>query len=211
MFRDRQEAGRLLAETLMPFKGSNTIVLALPRGGVPVAYQVARQLELPLEVLICRKLGVPGHEEFAFGAIAEGGVRYLEEETVRSLGLTAAQIEAVQRLETKTLEERIRLFRGNKKMMNLKGKRALIIDDGVATGATARAACLAARRFEAETVVVAVPVGPADTEASIPEADEVICLTHPGFFTAVGNHYANFEQVLDSDVLRILNQVNQPI
>lgn len=209
-FRDRREAGRLLAEALLPFKDTDSVVLALPRGGVPVADEVATRLTLPLDVIICRKLGVPGHEEYAFGAIAEGGVRYIDENIVRSLGLSQNQILQVQIEETAALRTRIELFRRRTPRRSLSGKTALIIDDGIATGATARAACKEARRLGARRVVVAVPVGPVGIENSIPEADEVICLTQPAVFLAVGSHYESFEQVSDSEVLKILEERNRP-
>ena len=195
-----------LAGALQEFKNVNAVVIALPRGGVPVAYQVARRLNLPLDVLVCRKLGVPGHEEYAFGAIAEGGVRFIDEHIIRSLGISDAQIETVEEQQASVLAERVSIFRAGSPPINLGGKTALLIDDGVATGATARAACLAARKLGAKRVVLAVPVGPIGTEGSIPEADEVVCLTHPEVFLAVGNHYEHFDQVSDEEVLRILEQ-----
>lgn len=211
MFRDRRLAGEQLAKALRHFKNEDAVVLALPRGGAPVAYEVARQLGLPLDVMVCRKLGVPGHDEYAFGAIAEGGVRFIDEEIVRSLGLSATQIEMVQNQESKTLQDRVQLFRPTAKGLNLIGKTALLIDDGVATGATARAACLAAKKMGAKRVVVGVPVGPIGTEASIREADEVVCLSHPALFMAVGNHYEQFEQVSDDEVLQILERARGAI
>ena len=211
MFRDRREAGRLLAEALVAFKDPNTVVLALPRGGVPVAYEVATQLGLPLDLLICRKLGVPGHEEFAFGAISEGGVVYIDDNTVRSLGLSQEQIRQVQSEEGRALKRRIELFRRQTPIRSLRGKTALIIDDGLATGATARAACKAARKLGAERVIVAVPVCPLGSENSLPEADEVICLSQPPTFLAVGSHYERFDQVSDNEVLETLELINKPI
>lgn len=211
MFRDRREAGRLLAEALVAFKDTDTVVLALPRGGVPVADEVATRLVLPLDVIICRKLGVPGHEEYAFGALAEGGVRYIDENTIRSLGLSQLQLAQVQTEEATALKTRIELFRRRTPRRSLLGKTALIIDDGLATGATARAACKAARQLGARRVVVAVPVGPLGSEKSIPEADKVISLSQPTPFLAVGGHYESFGQVSDSEVLKILERRDEPI
>jgi putative phosphoribosyl transferase len=211
LFRDRREAGRLLAEALVAFKDTDTVVLALPRGGVPVAEEVATRLALPLDVIICRKLGVPGHEEYAFGAISEGGVRYIDENIVRSLGLSQNQVAQVQTEEATALKTRIELFRRSTPRRSLVGKTALIIDDGLATGATARAASKAARQLGAGRVVVAVPVGPLGSENSIPEANEVICLSQPATFSAVGRHYESFDQVSDSEVLKILERRNEPI
>lgn len=211
MFRDRKDAGEKLAEALMALKDTNTVVLALPRGGVPVAREVANRLRLPIDILICRKLGVPGHEEFAFGAIAEGGVSYIDNNTIMSLGLSQSTLDRVYDRESKALNTRVQKFRGHSSLISLKGRTALIIDDGVATGATARAACLAARSFGAQRVVLAVPVGPRDTQTSIPEADEVICLDTPALFLAVGNHYENFAQVEDAEVIQTLEQGKDPI
>ncbi len=210
MFRDRREAGRLLAEALVAYRGTPAVVLGLPRGGVPVAYEVATRLGLPLDLLICRKLGVPGHKEYAFGSIAEGNVRHIDENTVRSLGLSQNQILQVQTEEAEVLRKRVELFRRDATITSLRGKTALIIDDGLATGATARAACKAARRFGAKRIVVAVPVGPLSSENSIPEADEVICLTQPAVFFSVGNHYESFDQVSDNEVLEILESRSKP-
>ena len=210
-FRDRREAGRLLAESLGDFKETGTVVLALPRGGVPVADEVASRLGLPLDVIICRKLGVPGHVEYAFGAIAEGGVRYIDDHIVRSLGLSQNQIAQVQTDETRALKARVEVFRRTNPRSSLLGKTALIIDDGMATGATARAACKAARQLGARRVVVAVPVGPMGSENLIPEADEVICPTQPIPFSSVGGHYESFDQVTDIEVLKILEGRNEPI
>ena len=195
----------------MAFKDTNTVVLALPRGGVPVAYEVATQLGLSFDLLICRKLGVPGHEEFAFGAIAEGGVVYIDENTIRSLGLSQEQIRQVQDEEVRALNKRIELFRRQTLIKSLQGKTALIIDDGLATGATARAACKSARKLGAQRVVVAVPVCPLGSENSLPEADEVICLSQPPIFLAVGSHYERFDQVSDDEVLETLERINKPI
>jgi putative phosphoribosyl transferase len=210
MFRDRREAGRLLADALVAYRGTPAVVLGLPRGGVPVAYEVAIRLGLPLDLIVCRKLGVPGHEEYAFGSIAEGGVRYIDENTVRSLGLSENSILQVEAEEAEALRQRVKLFRRDSTITSLQGKTALIIDDGLATGATARAACKSARRFGAKRIVVAVPVGPLGSENSIPEADEVICLTQPAMFFAVGNHYESFDQVSDNEVLEVLESRSKP-
>lgn len=211
IFKDRREAGRLLAEALSAFKETNTVVLGLPRGGVPVAYEVATGLGLPLNVLICRKLGVPGRDEYAFGAIAEGGICFINSTIVRSIGLTESQIKKVQAAENRALRTREKLFRTNAPVPNLQGKTALVIDDGLATGASARAASVAARQLGAERVVVAVPVGPRGAENSIPAADEVICLNQPAMFLAVGNNYEEFPQVSDAEVLLILERNLKPI
>ena len=205
MFRDRQDAGNQLAEALIRFRHANAIVLALPRGGVPVASVVAKRLELPIDVLVCRKLGVPNQEEFAFGAIAEGDVLFINQDTVRMVGLTQNQIDKIRSTESKRLNQRVSLFRGSRPISKLEGKIALIIDDGLATGATARAACLAAKMLGALRVVLAVPVGPNDVETLVPEADEIVCLKTPAQFMAVGNHYQHFDQVSDEEVQRILD------
>ena len=207
-FYNRRAAGEALSNALIAFKGTDAVVLALPRGGAPVAYEVAKRLGLPLGVLVCRKLGVPGHVEYAFGAIAEGGVWFIDDAIVQSLGLSPIQIATVQNQEVKILAERVELFRPGQPPPDLTGRTALLIDDGIATGATARAACLAAKKFGATRVVVAVPVAPMGATNEIPEADEVLSLIQPQFFVAVGNHYEIFDQVSDAEVLRILREGN---
>src|SRR5437870_4761522 len=205
-FPNRPEAGRLLAEKLVQYAGrDDVVVLGLPRGGVPVAYQVARRLGAPLDVFIVRKLGVPGFEELAAGAIASGGVRVLNQDVVRAIPHAEEAIEAVTARETAELERREQIYREGRPPPELRGRIAILVDDGLATGATMRAAVKALRQREVAKIVVAVPVGPPDTCHEIEEqADETICLSMPEFFQAVGQYYDDFSQTTDEDVRQLL-------
>ena len=211
-FTDRSAAGRLLARRLMAYGGrDDVIVLALPRGGVPVAFEVARALNAPLDVLVVRKLGVPGHRELAMGAIAAGGMRILNEDVVREIGITSEQIDLVAAEEQRELERRARTYRDDAPPPDLRGRTALLVDDGLATGATMRAAVIAVRELGAARVVVAVPVAPADTcERLEREADEVVCLMNPNPFWSIGQWYDNFTQVSDREVRELLAQAVTP-
>ncbi len=212
-FSNRAEAGRQLAEKLDKYAGrKDVIVLGLPRGGVPVAYEVAKRLRAPLDVFIVRKLGVPGFEELAAGAIASGGVRVLNEEVMRAIPYAEEAIEAVTARETTELERRERIYREGRPPLELRDRIAILVDDGLATGATMRAAVKALRQSGAAKIVVAVPVGPPDTCREIEqEADETICLSTPPFFQAVGQYYEDFSQTSDEDVRELLSQAAQDI
>jgi len=205
-FRDRRDAGRRLAQEprLRAYKDRpDAIVLALPRGGVPVAYELASGLGLALEVFVVRKLGVPGREELAMGAIASGGTRVLEDEVVRSLELDEATIAKVAAAEQRELEERERRYRA--RPLEVAGKVVLLVDDGLATGSTMRAAVLALRAKEPATVIVAVPTAPQQTCERLGQiADEVVCLITPSLFWAVGAWYEHFEQTSDEEVIELL-------
>src|SRR5438445_9377011 len=205
-FANRSEAGRLLAEKLEKYANRNdVIVLGLPRGGVPVAYEVAKRLHVPLDVFIVRKLGVPGFEELAAGAIASGSVRVLNEDVMRAIPYGDAAIEAVTAKETVELQRREQIYRGGRPAPDLRGNVVMLVDDGLATGATMRAAVKALRQSGAAKIVVAVPVGPPDTCREIEEeADETICLSRPEFFQAVGQYYEDFSQTSDEEVREIL-------
>lgn len=207
-FRDRTEAGRLLAERLHQYAGRNDVlVLALPRGGVPVGLEIARALDAPLDLVIVRKLGVPGQEELAMGAIATGGVRILNEEVVRMLDLTDDVIERVAAEEERELERRERAYRGDRPPPEVRGRTVILVDDGVATGSTIRAAMAAIRSRQPARLVVAVPVAPPETcEMLREEADEVICLLTPEAFFAIGAYYDSFPQLTDDEVRRLLEQ-----
>jgi predicted phosphoribosyltransferase len=206
-FSDRRGAGLTLAAQLAHYRGRpGAIVLGLPRGGVPVAYEVARALALPLDVFIVRKLGVPGQEEFAMGAVASGGVRVMNEPVVLALGISDAVIEAVAQRELKELERRERLYRGTRARES-RYDTAIVVDDGLATGSTMKAAVAALRRERASRIVVAVPVGSAEAcEALRNVADEVVCTFTPEPFRAVGLWYANFGQTTDAEVTALLAQ-----
>src|SRR5436190_9695131 len=212
-FPNRAEAGRVLGLKLSKYSGrDDVIVLGLPRGGVPVAYEVAQALRVPLDVFIVRKLGVPGFEELAVGAIASGGVRVLNEEVVRALPNADENIDVVTERETAELQRREREYRDGRPAPELRDRTVILIDDGLATGATMRAAVKALRQRGAAKIVVAVPVGPPDTCREIEqEADETICLSTPPFFQAVGQYYEDFSQTSDEDVRELLTQAAQDV
>jgi len=204
-FKDRPEAGRRLATALQHFRGGDVVVLGLPRGGVPMAAVVARELGAPLDVVVVRKLGVPSQPELAMGAIGEGGVRILNEEVVRATGVTASQFAEVEARERDKVARRARRFRGDRERVSVAGKTAIVVDDGIATGSTAWAACQVARSLGADRVVLAAPVG---ARHSIDElrrvADEVVCLETPEPFYAVGQWYTDFSQTSDEQVEALL-------
>ncbi len=204
-FADRAEAGRAFAGALHRHADADTVVLGLPRGGVPVAYEVARALGAPLDVLVVRKLGVPHHPELAFGAIGEGGVRVLNDVVVHHVGLSENAMAAVEEAERAELQRRVEVFRGGRRALPLTGRTVIVVDDGFATGATARAAALVARAHGARRVVLAAPIGAPDTLAALRQvADEVVCLGAPAGFTAVGQGYRHFDQTPDEVVCDLL-------
>ena len=207
-FRDRREAGRLLAERLDTYAGRNdTLVLGLPRGGVPVAYEVATALRLPLDVFVVRKLGTPWHEELAMGALASGGVRVINQDLVRQLNVPASEVELITRREKRELERMEVLFRGNRPFPDVTGKTVLLIDDGLATGATMQVAVAALRQKGAQRVVVGVPVASPDTCDSFRDiADDIVCVYTPEPFYAVGHWYEDFGQTSDEEVHELLDR-----
>lgn len=205
LFYDRAEAGRKLADTLTEYASQPDMVLALPRGGVPVAFEVARMLHVPLDVLIVRKLGVPGHEELAMGAIASGGARVLNERVVNELSIPEEAISRVAARELEEIERREQLYRGDRKTPQFRDQKIVLVDDGLATGSTMRAAIQAVRQQQPAKIVVAVPVGACDTCAEFQqEADHVLCLHAPQQFYAVGAWYENFSQTTDQEVCDLL-------
>jgi len=212
-FSNRIEAGRELAEKLDKYAGrEDVIVLGLPRGGVPVAYEVAKRLHVPLDVFIVRKLGVPGFEELAAGAIASGGVRVLNEDVMRAIPYADEAIEAVTAKETAELERREQIYREGRPPPELRDRIVIPVDDGLATGATMRAAVKALRERGVAKIVVAVPVAPPDTCHEIEQlADETICLSTPPFFQAVGQYYEDFSQTTDDEVRDLLTSAAQEI
>jgi predicted phosphoribosyltransferase len=209
-FRDRSEAGRLLAEQLTEYGSrSDVVVLALPRGGVPVALEIARRLSAPLDVFLVRKLGVPWHRELAMGAIASGGIEVLNDEVVRTYGIPRHVIDAVVKVEAEELERRMRSYRGNRPLPQLTGHVVVLVDDGIATGSTMRAAVAAIGLQQPAEVVVAVPVAAADTCDELrPEVDRLICLSTPVTFVAVGDWYEDFSQTSDDQVRALLAEAN---
>ncbi|HKG33694.1 MAG TPA: phosphoribosyltransferase [Gemmatimonadales bacterium] len=207
-FRDRVEAGRRLAAALERYAGRpKLLVLALPRGGVPVGYQVARALNAPLDIMLVRKLGVPGHEELAMGAIAPGGIRILSDEVIAAFAVTQRDIAAIAAQQQDELDRQEETYRDGRPLPIIRDRTVVLVDDGLATGSTMRAAALAIRAQEPAHLVVAVPVAPAETCAALKrEADEVICLISPEPFFAVGNWYEDFAQVDDDEVHQLLER-----
>ncbi|HWN19479.1 MAG TPA: phosphoribosyltransferase [Gemmatimonadales bacterium] len=207
LFRDRADAGRRLAARLKQYAGKpDVLVLALPRGGVPVAYEVAKALPAPMDVFIVRKLGVPGQEELAMGAVATGGVRVLNHQVVNALGIPDYVIEAAVKWETDELKRREQLYRGDRPPPNVRGKTVILADDGLATGSTMLAAVRALREQGPARIVVAVPVASPDTcEMLKAYVDEVVCAATPEPFYAVGFWYQDFEQTTDEEVRELLS------
>ena len=205
-YQDRVEAGRLLAERLSKYRNrSDVVVLGLPRGGVPVAFEVAQALNAPLDVFVVRKLGVPGQEELAMGAIASGGVRVLNEDIVQILQIPEDVIETVIEIETEELERRERLYRGSRQALDARGRIAILVDDGLATGSTMRAAAMALRRHQPSRIVVAAPVAAAPTCDELSnEVDEVVCAETPEPFYAISLWYRDFTQTTDDEVRDLL-------
>jgi predicted phosphoribosyltransferase len=210
-FRDRQEAGGLLAEKLTAYANRpGVIVLALPRGGVPVGFEVSKALHAPLDVVIVRKLGVPGQEELAMGAIAAGGLQVLNDPIVKALEISEREIEAVAGKERLELERRERLYRGGRPAPDLRGRTVILVDDGIATGTTMKVAIAALKRQESSKLVVAIPVAPLSTCEEMREmVEEVVCLSSPEDFMAIGAWYADFRQVSDQEVCDLLERADR--
>lgn len=207
-FADRVEAGRRLAHRLEHLRGRDAVVLGLPRGGVPVAAEVARHLGLPLDVIVVRKLGLPSNAEVAMGAVGEGGVRYVDDALVTRWRVDAAALAAVERRETAEVERRTARVRATVPRRHLAGRVALIVDDGIATGSTMIAACRVARAAGAASVVVAAPVAPPDVvEALSVVADEVVCAVTPPDLRSVGSWYRDFSPTTEDEVLELLTSV----
>jgi len=208
VFRDRTEAGQELGRRLFSAcAGLDVVVLALPRGGVPVGYEVARAFDAPLDVMVVRKLGIPGHAEYAMGAIASGGVRVLNDAVVRELGISSAAVEEVARAEGIELERRERLYRDGRPPPDVRGRTAVLVDDGLATGSTMHVAVRALRALHPARIVVAVPVASAEACESLrSEADDVLCVRTPEPFRAVGLGYQDFSQTSDEEVVALLKR-----
>ncbi|MDD5585526.1 MAG: phosphoribosyltransferase [Alphaproteobacteria bacterium] len=209
-FSSRQEAGKLLADALSAYKGrKDVLVLALPRGGVPVGVEIAKALDLPMDLMLVRKLGVPGQEELAMGALAANDVRFLNEDLIRQIGISEDELEAAIARESKELRRRNDVYRDGRPFPDLKNRTVILVDDGIATGADMRAAVRAARELGALRVTVAVPVS-ADTAYSMleREADEVISLLVPSIFYGVGAFYDDFSQMVDEEVMALMAAVS---
>lgn len=211
LFQDRNDAGRMLAAKLAAFaERADVLVLALPRGGVPVGYEVARALHAPLDVFLVRKLGVPGQEELAMGALASGGIRVLNQDVVRALAIPPEMIERVAAAEHEELVRRQRRYRDDRPAPSVQGRTIILVDDGLATGSSMRAAVAALRQQHPTRIVIAVPVGAAETCDELQhEADEVVCARTPAPFYAVGVWYADFAQVTDDQVREYLQRAEE--
>lgn len=206
IFNDRRDAGIRLAEQLATLQLHDPVVLALPRGGVPVGFEIAQRLHAPLDVLVVRKLGVPGHEELAMGAIASGGARVLNQEVIRPLKINAEMIERVAAREQSELERRERMFRGDRPPTPVAGRSAVLVDDGLATGATMRAAAESLRQLQPREIIAAVPVGASSSCMMLSRVvDRLVCLEQPEPFYGVGLWYNNFEQTTDEEVRSLLD------
>jgi predicted phosphoribosyltransferase len=212
-FRDRREAGKLLAQKLLHYANHpDVLILALPRGGVPVAYEVALALNAPMDVFIVRKLGLPGHEELAIGAIASGGVRILNQDIIRALNIPEEVIEHVAQRELRELQRRERLYRGDRPMPEIRDGTVILVDDGLATGASMRAAVAALRTQNAKRIVVAVPTAAPETCADFEtEVEEVVCAITPEPFLGVGRWYEDFSQTTDEGVRLFLQDVQRQL
>ena len=204
-FRNRVDAGRKLAEALPHLRYADVVVLGLPRGGVPVAAEVARALRAPLDVIVVRKVGVPWQPELAMGAVGEGGASVVDADIVQRVGVRPEQLSAAQARARAEVEQRVRAVRGDRAPAELTGRTAVIVDDGVATGSTARAACRVVRALGAARIVLAVPVASPEVVAGLSDvADEVVCLRRPAFFGAVSNFYDDFTPTTDAEVSALL-------
>lgn len=211
LFGDRREAGRRLAEALKTLREHELLVVALPRGGVPVAFEIAKALVAPLDILLVRKVGAPFHPEYGIGAIAEGGVRFIRREEVEMIGVSDEELERVVAAETAELERRRRLYRGAKEPLPVEGRTVILVDDGIATGGTAIAAGQALKARGAAKVVLAVPVAPPGSEQRLADDfDGVFCLAEPHGFSGVGQFYVDFGQVGDEEVIQLLEQARVP-
>jgi putative phosphoribosyl transferase len=210
-FLDRREAGKQLAAKLASYADDpGVLVLGLPRGGVPVAYEVARALQAPLDVFVVRKLGVPGHRELAMGAIASGGLRVLNMDVIEALGISPADVESVAARELVEMERQQKTYRGNAPLPEFSGRTLIVVDDGLATGSTMRAAVGALRQSNPARIIVAAPVAAAETVRRLrEEADSVVCLSAPSDFHAVSMWYQNFSQTSDEEVRNLLESASQ--
>lgn len=212
IFRDRREAGRRLAAQLAAYRGEELIVLGLPRGGVPVAFEIAMELNAPLDVIVARKIGAPMQPELGIGAIAQGEITILDEYTIRQLQLTEDDIARVARSEIAEMRRRLEEYRGDAGLPDVQGRTAILVDDGLATGVTMRAAIEAVRRGEPDRVIVAVPVCARETVRSIEKlADDIVCVSIPESFRAVGHWYENFTQTSDAEVIELLEEARDQV
>ena len=209
-FKDREDAGRRLAERLSRYRDERPVVFALPRGGVPVGYEISRALGVPLEVFVARKLGAPGQPEFGIGAVSVGGVRILNEDVVRRLGIPDDYLDRITERETAEVERRLRHFRGDRPEPDVRGRTVILVDDGLATGVTARAAIRGLRRLEPGRLALAAPVCASQTAELLgPEVDEIVCLEVPPDLGAIGFWYRDFSQTSDEEVIELLESARR--
>ncbi len=209
VFHDRVDAGKKLADKLSQYRSKDVVVLAIPRGGVVVGFEVASDLGAPLSVIVPRKMGAPENPELAVGAVTEEGDTYIDPNIVKSLGVTQSYIDEVKQQEVEEIKRRMKTYLGDRQRPELKGKTVILVDDGIATGATMKAAIRTLRRHNPAEVVVAVPVAPPETVERLKElADSVVCLETPSFFYAIGQFYREFDQVGDAEVIRLLRLAN---
>ncbi|MCI2423214.1 phosphoribosyltransferase [Saccharopolyspora sp. K220] len=209
-FENRKDAGRRLARQLSHLRAANAVVLGLPRGGVPVAFEIAQALHAPLDVIVVRKLGVPFHPELGMGAIGEGNVRIINDEVLWKTGVSAKELAEVEQRERVELDRRAQLFRVDRPRLDVAGRTVIVVDDGIATGSTAHVACRVAREQGAAHVVLATPVAPPHALERLEEVtDEQVCLETPGWFMAIGQWYRDFTQTSDAEVVELLRQANQ--
>lgn len=207
VFESRSKAGKKLASELIAFRKDNPIILALPRGGVPVGYEIAKVLQAPLDVLVVRKIGLSSNTEFGIGAIAEGGVKVLDQTTIKLLGIDEKEIETTLALEEEELKRRVEVYRDGKVLPSLRDRLVILVDDGIATGITAQAATLAVKKLNPKRVIFATPVCARGTAESLKhKIDQIICLVSPYEFSSVGLWYKNFSQLSDEEVVKLLKQ-----
>jgi len=211
IFRNRAEAGQRLASHLVKYANrDDVVVLGVPRGGVPIAFEVATALNLPLDIFVLRKLGVPGHEELAFGAIGSGGVRVLDREIVKAVGLSDTVIEMVTQAERSELARREQIYRGGRPPLDVRGKTVILVDDGIATGSSLRAGVRALREMRPAAIVIAAPVAPQSAVNRLKhDVDDVICAAIPEKFYGVGQFYEDFSQVSDEEVIELLDSASR--
>jgi predicted phosphoribosyltransferase len=211
IFSNREQAGRMLAERLQAYAHRKDVtVLGIPRGGVPVAFEIAEALDAPLDIFVARKLGVPGQEELAFGAIASGGVRVLHSEVIEALGIVEADIDEATTREQKELARREQLYRGPRPPIEVAGRIVILVDDGIATGSSIQAAILALRQLKPQRLVVTAPVAPLETRRFLGSmADDIVCVETPKAFDAIGEFYEDFSQVTDDEVAGLMQRNSQ--
>lgn len=213
IFQNRKEAGQKLARTLLPYQSKKPIILALPRGGVPVGFEIARALHTPLDLLVVRKLGSPTNPEYGIGAIAPNGIKILDRQAIKSLNISDAALAEIETKELKELERRISVYRGTNSKPDIKNKTVILVDDGAATGITMKAAIIALVRYHPKKIIVAIPVCSRDAHENlrvlIRKNDELLCLHTSEQFSAVGIWYKEFDQVTDREVIDLLNQAKK--